>query len=195
MGLHDGVAHQHKAHRDGGDAQHGQHPARQRHVLGGGVEQADDGFPQHKQAHPGGQGQQGGGAQGGLADQGALLIVPDGPGGGHRGDHAGGQGHHEGGGQIVQRHGLVIDALQGAGGVLRHAQRLLEPVHEDGGIQDVGGGDDGRADGDGDGQLGQGGENLPAAVGGVLALSLVGLMAPVAPVHIQHGQQDAHRDA
>ena len=192
--LKNGVAHQHDTHADGGDGQHGEHLTGQNHI-GGGIEQEDNRLAQNAQTYAGGENEQSGGAQGGFADFGTLLIVLHRPGGGDGGDDAGSDGDHKGGGQVVQGEGLVINALEHTGLVLGKAGTGLETTEDDAGIQQIGQGHDGGTQGDGNGQLQQRDQNLLSGIGGIGVAGEGGAVAAVAHQNIGGSHGTAHTDA
>ena len=71
-------------------------------------------------------------------------------------------------------------------------ERVLKAAHEDGGVQDIGQGDDGGTQGDGDGQTRQGKQDGTAVLRLVMAVRQGAHVPAVAKIHIQRPQHTAH---
>lgn len=117
VGLQDGGGHHLDAHEDGGNAQD-----REQRSGDGGVhvadgQQLDDGAAQREQAEAAGQGNEGGDAHGGFGDPLGAQPVPPGKARRDAGHDTGGEGHHQVKGQVIDAHGLLIGAVEGAGGI------------------------------------------------------------------------------
>lgn len=194
VGLQDGAAQKLDAHKDRGHPQH-QQGSTGHLLVGVGEEHTDDGAGEQGQAHPGGHGQEGPHPQGGFRDLPRPPAVLPGEAGGHRRDNAGREGHHEGGGEVINGDGLLKAAIKGRRGLGAVAQGALQEVLHLDGVQAGGDGHHRGTDGNGDGDLRHGLEDVSGGIRGAVPQGgLVGSGPAVLEHQIGQGHQTADGD-
>ena len=196
MGLHDGVGQEHHAHEDGREAQ-------QLQMVGGGngrlppggVEQQEDWPRQHRQAHPGRDGQHGDQPEAGGYHPVHLPVVHAGHRHAHRRDQAHRHSGQERGGQVEEGAGEGVLAVEHRRLPLRQPQHVLELAQDDGLIQQVQKAHARLADGDRDTQAQQPPHDDPVALGPVGAPENGAPVFSVVENHVDHGQHSPGADA